>query len=264
MKKPLEHKFKVVQMILRIVISSLLALTAANAVAGNMYLYKDKGGQVKLTNINSTGNFDKFTKVTNPSGIHSTPKKINKNVYLDIADKDDNLNNGEINQAIDKLKNTAKTTVKSSKNPIKKGANSAYLNLSDKSNGLSDGDKKRLMTDMAEELRLAEEKLIIAKSKLEKHNLKMYSEWRKRGTLTPHESQIILSDGKNGLVDVGAKIGMSHNQVLKNTYWGKADRTHTITDEYGKLDYWSYEYYGALVFDNNKLIAIYANPITSR
>lgn len=44
MKKPLEHKFKVVQMILRIVISSLLALTAANAVAGNMYLYKDKGG----------------------------------------------------------------------------------------------------------------------------------------------------------------------------------------------------------------------------
>ena len=266
MKKPLEHKFKVVQMILRIVISSLLALTAANAVAGNMYLYKDKGGQVKLTNINSTGNFDKFTKVTNPSGSHSTPKKINKNVYLDMADKDDNLNNGEINQAIDALKDTAKTTVKSSKNPIKKGANSAYLNLSDKSNGLSDGDKERLMIDMAEELRLAEEKLIIAKSKLEKHNLKMYSESRKRkrGTLTPNESQIILSDDKNGFVDIGAKIGMTHNQVLKNTYWGKADRTHTITDEYGKLDYWSYERYGALVFDNDKLIVIDANPIIDR
>lgn len=73
MKKPLEHKFKVVQIIL---ISSLLALTAANAVAGNMYLYKDKGGQVKLTNINSTGNFDKFTKVTNTTGSHSTPKKL--------------------------------------------------------------------------------------------------------------------------------------------------------------------------------------------
>ena len=248
-------------MILKIVISSVLALTAVNAVAGNMYLYKDKGGQVKLTNINSTGNFTKFT---NPNGSYSTPKKINKNVYLDMADKDDNLNNGEINQAIDKLNNTAKTTVKSSKNPIKKGANSAYLNLSDKSNGLSDGDKEKLMADMAEELRLAEEEIIIAKSSLEKHNLKMYSEWRKRGTLTLHESQIILSDGKNGLVDVGAKIGMSHNQVLKNTYWGKADRTHTITDEYGKLDYWSYERYGALVFDNDKLIAIYANPITNR
>lgn len=248
-------------MILKIVISSLLALTAANAVAGNMYVYKDKGGQVKLTNINSTSNFDKFTKVTNPSGSHSTPKKINKNVYLDMADKDDNLNNGEINQAIDKLKNTAKTTVKSSKNPIKKGANSAYLNLSDKSNGLSDSDKEKLMADIVEDLRLAEEEKRVLIEKIEKHNLKMYTESRKRGTLTPNESQIILEDSKNGLVDVGAKIGMTHNQVLKNTYWGKADRTHTITDEYGKLDYWSYERYGALVFDNNKLMIIDANPI---
>lgn len=251
-------------MILRIVISSLLALTAANAVAGNMYLYKDKGGQVKLTNINSTGNFDKFTKVTNPNGSHSTPKKINKNVYLDMADKDDNLNNGEINQAIDKLKNTAKTIVKSSKNPIKKGANSAYLNLSDKSNGLSDSDKEKLMADIVEDLRLAEEETRVLIEKIEKHNLKMYTESRKRGTLTPNESQIILEDSKNGLVDVGAKIGMTHNQVLKNTYWGKADRTHTITDEYGKLDYWSYERYGALVFDNDKLIVIDANPIIDR
>ena len=34
--------------------------TAANA--GNMYIYKDKGGQVLLTNVNPSGNFDKFTK----------------------------------------------------------------------------------------------------------------------------------------------------------------------------------------------------------
>ena len=251
-------------MILRIVISSLVALTAVNAVAGNMYLYKDKGGQVKLTNINSTGNFDKFTKVTNHSGSHSTPKKINKNVYLDMADKDDNLNNGEINQAIDKLKDTAKTTVKSSKNPIKKGANSAYLNLSDKSNGLSDGDKEKLMADIVEDLRLAEKETRVLIEKIEKHNLKLLTESRRKGTLTPDESQIILESDMNGIVDVGAKIGMTHNQVLKNTYWGKADRTHTITDQYGKLDYWSYERYGALVFDNDKLIIIDANPITNR
>ena len=34
--------------------------TAANA--GNMYIYKDKAGQVLLTNVNPSGNFDKFTK----------------------------------------------------------------------------------------------------------------------------------------------------------------------------------------------------------
>ena len=32
------------------------------AHAGNMYIYKDKGGQVLLTNVNPSGNFDKFTK----------------------------------------------------------------------------------------------------------------------------------------------------------------------------------------------------------
>ena len=46
----------------RLLIFSLLALTAANTLAGNMYIYKDKGGQVLLTNVNPTGNYDKFTK----------------------------------------------------------------------------------------------------------------------------------------------------------------------------------------------------------
>lgn len=42
-----------------IVLSSLPAMAAQ---AGNMYIYKDKGGQVLLTNVNPSGNFDKFTK----------------------------------------------------------------------------------------------------------------------------------------------------------------------------------------------------------
>lgn len=61
-------------------IAILLALTTSNAIAdnvfiyededkkpsnigkGNMYIHKDKGGQVLLTNTNPSGNFDKFTK----------------------------------------------------------------------------------------------------------------------------------------------------------------------------------------------------------
>lgn len=46
----------------KLLVSALLALTAANALAGNMYIYKDKGGQVLLTNVNPSGNYDKFTK----------------------------------------------------------------------------------------------------------------------------------------------------------------------------------------------------------
>ncbi len=46
----------------KLLVSALLALTSANALAGNMYIYKDKGGQVLLTNVNPSGNYDKFTK----------------------------------------------------------------------------------------------------------------------------------------------------------------------------------------------------------
>lgn len=182
-------------------IGALLALTAVNSIAGNMYAYKDKGGQVLLTKVTPNGEFNKFTK-------------------------------------------KVKVTYPSDSNEIKK-------------------HRERLMTDMANELILAEEKLLTAKIKLERHNLKMYTESRKRngGTLTPNGSQIIFSGDKNGFLDTGAKINMTHNQVLKNTYWGKADRTHTVTDEYGKLDYWSYERYGVLIFDNDKLIIIDENPV---
>ncbi len=39
-----------------------LSTLAITAQAGNMYIYKDQGGQVLLTNVNPSGNFDKFTK----------------------------------------------------------------------------------------------------------------------------------------------------------------------------------------------------------
>lgn len=79
-------------MILRILVCSLFALSTANALADNMYVYKNKSGQVLITNMNPNGNFDKFTKkvkVTYPNGSYSTPRKIDKNVYLAMADNDD-------------------------------------------------------------------------------------------------------------------------------------------------------------------------------
>ncbi len=39
-----------------------LTTLSVTAQAGNMYIYKDQGGQVLLTNVNPSGNFDKFTK----------------------------------------------------------------------------------------------------------------------------------------------------------------------------------------------------------
>ena len=42
--------------------AATLSALVTTAHAGNMYIYKDKGGQVLLTNVNPSGNFDKFTK----------------------------------------------------------------------------------------------------------------------------------------------------------------------------------------------------------
>lgn len=46
-----------------VLMTSIALLTiSVTAHAGNMYIYKDKAGQVLLTNVNPTGNFDQFTK----------------------------------------------------------------------------------------------------------------------------------------------------------------------------------------------------------
>ena len=47
---------------IKLLVGALLVLTTVSAVAGNTYVYKDKGGQVLLTNVNPSGNYDKFTK----------------------------------------------------------------------------------------------------------------------------------------------------------------------------------------------------------
>ena len=47
---------------IKLLVGALLALTAANSIAGSMYISKDNDGQVLLTSVNPSGNFDKFTK----------------------------------------------------------------------------------------------------------------------------------------------------------------------------------------------------------
>lgn len=87
-------------MILKIVLGSLLALSAANAISGNMYIYKDKAGKTLLTSVNPSGNLDKFTKkvkttyyendslvTTNNSYANSAYIALNSIDYTDSNDK---------------------------------------------------------------------------------------------------------------------------------------------------------------------------------
>ncbi len=114
----------------KILIGFLLALATANAVAdnvfiyedtaqrasnavsgGNMYIHKDTGGQVLLTNVNPSGNFDKFTK------------KVKTTYYKDSDDYASESKEGESNQR-------RNVTYGSSSNSNSASySNSAYLSL---------------------------------------------------------------------------------------------------------------------------------------
>lgn len=72
---------------LRIFVGTLLALTAANSIAANMYIYKDKDGKAHLTNVsNPSGNSGKYTKKVKttyykaPRNTNTTAVKYSENV----------------------------------------------------------------------------------------------------------------------------------------------------------------------------------------
>ncbi len=84
--------------------SAILSSTILVAHAGNMYIYKDKSGEVLLTNVNPSGNFNKFTqkvKVTyypsstsdtsdNPASASTAPSNYGN--YSDYGTPSNNSN----------------------------------------------------------------------------------------------------------------------------------------------------------------------------
>ena len=97
----------------RLLIFSLLALTAANVLADNTYIYKDKGGEALLTNVNPSGNYDKFTKT-----VKTTYYKDNR-AYRDSKSNQKQTDSGKQNVSYDTSSNTNSASY----------ANSAYLSL---------------------------------------------------------------------------------------------------------------------------------------
>ena len=85
--------------------------------------------------------------------------------------------------------------------------------------------------------------------------LQVYQTNRRMKALVPEKSETVFRNGNN--IDVGAKIGMTPNQVLTKTHWGKPQYTNVTTDELGKLEQWIYgDYVNFLIFDNDRLGAV--------
>lgn len=99
-----------------------------------------------------------------------------------------------------------------------------------------------------------------AREKVERANLKAIQNYRKKGksmsALSDFTNEIVYKVGDASKNNIGAKIGMTPDQVLK-TYWRQPDMITKDSDELGSLEQWNYQNYGTLIFDNGKLVSIW-------
>lgn len=164
----------------KIIIGALLALISANTIAGNMYVYKDKDGQVLLINVNPSGSSHRSTKEAN--------------IHID------------------------------------------------------------------DETTAYEKKLVEARKQLAEQHLKNMQTNREKGIRVSNKDEVLysLNDYSEVNNDVGAKIGMTKEQVLNQTHWRLSSPTyvHKVDDKRGELEQWYYHNKGALYFDNGKLSSI--------
>jgi len=95
------------------------------------------------------------------------------------------------------------------------------------------------------ELTALKEKLKISGSELGKSYLKLFKNNREsayRGY--DRDEEAVYRVGDTSKKDIGAKIGMSTDQVLNKSYWGKPDNKYTAIDANDKLELWTYKRYG--------------------
>lgn len=77
------------------------------------------------------------------------------------------------------------------------------------------------------------------------------------------KGEVVYKVGDISKTDVGVKIGMTKDQVVNKSYWGKPDRVYTTIDGNNKYELWIYEVHGyrngiykidaSLYFINGKL-----------
>lgn len=122
--------------------------------------------------------------------------------------------------------------------------------------GINESDY--IYEDDDQEMISAKEQLKKSKEIGEKLKFRNVQNIRRKGklsALTTVTNENVYRVGDTSKHNVGAKIGMTPEQVL-NTYWGEPDFITKGIDDLGSLEQWSYTYYGTLFFDNGKLASI--------
>lgn len=120
-----------------------------------------------------------------------------------------------------------------------------------------------IYSDDSDKRRADKEEYRIAKDEIAQQQLMAFKKNRKNSYQHFAEDEVVYRVGDSSKKDVGTKIGMTKDQVINNSYWGKPDNIYTIIDGNDKLELWSYEIHGernriskidgSLFFINGKL-----------
>ena len=124
-----------------------------------------------------------------------------------------------------------------------------------------------IYADNSEEKRTLKERIRTAENELAEAQLKVFKNNRKVALRGYDNDEVVYKVNDNSKKDIGAKIGMSKEQVINKTYWGKPDNSNRVIDGKDELELWSYKRYGIasanqglLFFINGKLSHIMVNP----
>lgn len=120
--------------------------------------------------------------------------------------------------------------------------------------------------DDSEEIRVLKEKIEILKNNVLESNLIKFKNHEQNRYQRYAKDEVVYRVGDTSKKDIGAKIGMTKEQVINKTYWRKPDSIHTIIDGDDILESWTYEMFGdrngileahgTLYFINGKLTHI--------
>lgn len=191
---------------------------AFSASAGNMYVYKDKGGQVLLNNADPSGEKvmgyaeKAYYALSGNAPERKSSVAIDENgqAYLTNVNPEGNF---------DKFTKKVKVT---------------YYKDSEAYNSASDEDSTKSLDGNYLEAGI---------------DMSTINRWRANAA----ESE---AAAKKLAKKPNAAIGMTKSQVRNKTNWGEPKYINTTTNKYGTHEQWVYDDYQYLYFDNGKLTTI--------
>lgn len=101
-----------------------------------------------------------------------------------------------------------------------------------------------IYSDDSSKKRELKERTKIAEDRLSDQYLMLFKNNRKANYDGYDKDEVVYRVGDISKKDVGAKIGMSGEQILNRTYWGRPDNTYLDSDANNKLELWTYQIYG--------------------